>query len=133
MPTPPREFAIVTPVHGRYLVRVPESITQGPIRNAPMLVGFHGYGETADTHLERLEAILNLKAAEKPDILDNLSSNWENYVRESPLVKKPDDLMRDGWGNKYKVDVENGVIRVQSTTPAYAEYLKKHKGGGGGT
>lgn len=60
MPTPPREFAIVTPVHGRYLVRVPESITQGPIRNAPMLVGFHGYGETADTHLERLEAIPEL-------------------------------------------------------------------------
>ena len=55
-----------------------------------------GKGFKTEANIERLEAILNLKAAEKPDILDNLSSNWENYVRESPLVKKPDDLMRDG-------------------------------------
>lgn len=57
---PPREYAIVTPVHGRYLVRIPESAAHGPIRNAPMIVGFHGYGESAETHLARLEAIPEL-------------------------------------------------------------------------
>ncbi len=48
---------IVTPIHARYLIRVPESETHGPLRNRPMLVGFHGYGEAAETQLSRLETI----------------------------------------------------------------------------
>ncbi|BCS32818.1 phospholipase [Luteitalea sp. TBR-22] len=60
MSTSPRDLAIVTPIHGRYLLRVPESPDLGPIRNAPMAVGFHGYGESAEAHLERLEAIPEL-------------------------------------------------------------------------
>ena len=60
MSTPPRDHAIVTPIHGRYLLRVPETPSFGPVRNAPMVVGFHGYGESADAHLERLEAIPEL-------------------------------------------------------------------------
>ena len=60
MATSSREYAIVTPVHGRYLVRIPESTAHGPIRNAPMIVGFHGYAEAVDTHMARLEAIPEL-------------------------------------------------------------------------
>jgi predicted esterase len=60
MSTPHRDHSIVTPIHGRYLLRVPETEAHGPIRNAPMIVGFHGYGESADAHLERLEAIPEL-------------------------------------------------------------------------
>ncbi len=58
--SPPREHSIVTPVHGRYLLRIPETPSHGPIRNAPLAVGFHGYGESADTHMARLEAIADL-------------------------------------------------------------------------
>lgn len=61
MTTPAREHAIVTPTHGRYLVRIPESAAHGPIRNAPMMVGFHGYGESADVQLARLEAVEELQ------------------------------------------------------------------------
>jgi hypothetical protein len=39
-------------VHGRYLAIPPA--TPGP---APILVGFHGYAEDAETQLERLRAI----------------------------------------------------------------------------
>src|ERR1700742_1065065 len=46
------ERSILTATHGRYLVIAPA--TPGP---APMLVGFHGYGEDAETQLERLRAI----------------------------------------------------------------------------
>ncbi|WP_396627598.1 alpha/beta hydrolase [Luteitalea sp.] len=60
MSTPTREHAIVTPIHGRYLLRIPESPSQGPLRHAPMVVGFHGYGESAEAHLERLEGIAEL-------------------------------------------------------------------------
>lgn len=41
-----------TPTHGRYLVLPPA--VHGP---APMLVGFHGYAEDAETQLERLRGI----------------------------------------------------------------------------
>jgi predicted esterase len=54
-----REHSIVTPMHGRYLVRIPEA-ANGPLRNAPMVVGFHGYGESADEQLARLTAIPEL-------------------------------------------------------------------------
>jgi len=46
------ERSIATATHGRYLV-VPAAAS-GP---APMLVGFHGYGEDAETQLERLRGI----------------------------------------------------------------------------
>jgi predicted esterase len=42
---------VETPVTGRFLVRAALS------GRAPLLVGFHGYGETADDHLAALERI----------------------------------------------------------------------------
>jgi predicted esterase len=46
------EQTVITQTHGRYLV-VP-TVGTDP---APMLVGFHGYAESADTQLSRLRAI----------------------------------------------------------------------------
>jgi predicted esterase len=46
------EQTVVTRTHGRYLVVPPASGDP-----APILVGFHGYGESADTHLNRLRAV----------------------------------------------------------------------------
>lgn len=46
------ERTITTLTHGRYLTIPPAA--QSP---APLLVGFHGYGEDAETQLERLRAI----------------------------------------------------------------------------
>lgn len=43
---------IATTIHGRYLLAVPEN--PGP---HPLLVGFHGYGENAEVHLEALRSI----------------------------------------------------------------------------
>jgi predicted esterase len=42
---------VATPVHGRYLVRVPAGVSDG------VLVGFHGYAETADAQFARLGAL----------------------------------------------------------------------------
>src|SRR5262245_6462023 len=46
------EATVVTPTHGRYLAVPP--VGTDP---APMLIGFHGYAESAGTQLERLRAI----------------------------------------------------------------------------
>ena len=43
------ESTIATEVHGRFLVR--------PYQSSSVLVGFHGYGESADDQLSRLAAI----------------------------------------------------------------------------
>jgi predicted esterase len=43
---------IAAGIHGRYLVDVPEGA--GP---HPLLVGFHGYGETAEKHLDQLRQV----------------------------------------------------------------------------
>ncbi len=60
MSTEPLEHVIATPTRGRYLVRVPETAEHGPVRNAPMIVAFHGYGESADIQMARLEAVAAL-------------------------------------------------------------------------
>lgn len=57
MASPPTAHSIVTPVHGRYLLRVAEGDQTQPLRNQPMLVGFHGYAESADVHMQRMAAI----------------------------------------------------------------------------
>jgi predicted esterase len=46
------ERAIVVRTHGRYLIEAPASSDP-----APLLVGFHGYGEGAEAQLERMRRI----------------------------------------------------------------------------
>ena len=46
------ERTVVASTHGRFLVRKPEGGGR-----APLLVGFHGYAETAETQLERLRQL----------------------------------------------------------------------------
>ncbi len=45
-----------TTVHGHYWVR-PATDPPGDGRPTPLLVGFHGYGETAEDHLAALESV----------------------------------------------------------------------------
>ena len=52
MPRNPKVCTIATPTLGRYLVRFPAASAP-----APVLVGFHGYGENAEHHLEELTRI----------------------------------------------------------------------------
>ena len=50
--TPPTEHTIAASTQGRYLISCPTS--QGP---HPLLVGFHGYGAHAETHLAELQRL----------------------------------------------------------------------------
>ena len=51
------EKTIPTRIHGRYLIAPADG--DGP---APMLIGFHGYGEPAEAHLDRLRMIPDVSA-----------------------------------------------------------------------
>jgi len=46
------EREIAAQVHGRYLLEKPAQV-----EGAPLVVGFHGYGENADRHLEELRRV----------------------------------------------------------------------------
>lgn len=62
--------------------------------------------------IEKLETILSLKKAENPDA--DIKSDWQEIVRKSPLVKDPNALLKDGWGNEFEVSEDNGNIKVTS-------------------
>lgn len=64
--------------------------------------------------IERLETILNLQISEHPEFAEGVENDWESIVRRSPLVKDPDNLIKDGWGEKYKVTVDRGAVKVSS-------------------
>src|ERR1700722_2267387 len=83
-----------------------------------------GYAFKTKANIERLEAVLNLAVAENPSLMQDISSRWEDIVDTSPIVKDPNTLKRDGWGNPFDVSVQNGQIIVHSEK--YDEYLRAH-------
>lgn len=77
--------------------------------------------------MEKIEMILNLRIAEQPDLMNGIESQWTEVIKSDPLVKDPDTLIRDGWGQQYKVEVDNNIIKVHSDR--YDEYRKSSKKG----
>lgn len=79
--------------------------------------------------IEKLEAILNLAVAKDPDLIDRVREKevWQSVVRKSPLTKNAKDVMKDGWGRDYEVEVDSeGHIKV--TSPGLEDYRKTHPG-----
>lgn len=74
--------------------------------------------------MEKIATILNLSVAENSESLNDLGTKWEDIIRTSPLVSDANSLIRDGWGQKYEVTVENGRVVVRS--PKYEEYTKSN-------
>lgn len=64
--------------------------------------------------IERIETILNLEIAKDPSKQENISTSWEEIIKQSPLVKDPNSLILDGWGKKYIVNVNKGAVEVTS-------------------
>lgn len=73
--------------------------------------------------MERVETILNLKMAEDPKASENITSQWDKFVEESPLIKNPNDFINDAWGKKFDVEYSDGIIKISSTN--YEEYLRR--------
>lgn len=77
-----------------------------------------------ETSIDKVETILNLHVAENPSLIDNIERNWQDIIKHDPIVKDPEALIRDGWGNPLHVerDDSNG-IRVSS--PKLDEFKKR--------
>lgn len=70
-------------------------------------------------NIEKIRTILTLKVANDPSAVDDLASKWKDYVKASPLVSNPDKAVKDGWGDDFKISVEqndegSNIISVQS-------------------
>ncbi|MCB1213607.1 MAG: general secretion pathway protein GspG [Chlamydiia bacterium] len=78
------------------------------------------------TSMEKIQSILSLAIAESPDRAGDIVSSWQEVIRRSPLVKNPNDLIRDGWGYEYQVNYNQstGEITVDS------EGLRRFEHGG---
>ena len=77
-----------------------------------------------ETAMARLETILNLAVAERPGLIDDIDSEWEKIVEQSPLVDDPNKLIIDGWGSEYDVSVEDGDIIIRSEN--YENYRREN-------
>lgn len=79
------------------------------------------------TAIQKLETILNLAVAQDPSLQEGISENWTQIAESSPIFTTAKDLEYDGWGLKYKVEVNNeGKIEVISE--GLNNYLMKKSG-----
>lgn len=75
--------------------------------------------------MEKLSTILTLQLADHPEWSSDMQSKWDNLVKQSPLVQNSNDLIFDGWGDKYTVQVDqNGNLEVRSQK--YEAYKQKN-------
>jgi len=74
--------------------------------------------------IEKLDTIITLGLAEHPELADNIESNWTKIVEASPLIKNPKFMMKDGWGEQYRVTLEDGVVKIRSEK--FEQYKKAH-------
>jgi general secretion pathway protein G len=76
--------------------------------------------------IEKLETILNLSVAEDPSLSDSIEENWKVVIKNSPLVKNADDLIKDGWGKEYRVE-RNSDGQIEVYSEALNDYEKSKK------
>lgn len=84
-----------------------------------MIIGVVGYnyqgsldkGKTfkSKAGIAKLESVLMLHLAENPgaDI-----QQWTTWVEQSPIVKNHKELLLDGWGKQYNVEMKNGGVLI---------------------
>ncbi len=77
-----------------------------------------------ETAMTRLETILSIAVAERPGLLEEIDSEWENIIEQSPLVDDPQKMIYDGWGSKYDVSLEDGEIIIRSEN--YENYRREN-------
>lgn len=75
-------------------------------------------------NIDRLQSMLEFAVAKDPQLLEEIETHWVDIIKSDPLTKDADQLVRDGWGYEYDVEVENGNIVVSSKQ--YDEYRKTH-------
>lgn len=72
--------------------------------------------------INKLYEIVQLEEAQGNKISSDksLKEEVERVLNESGLARKPAELMKDGWGNPYNFDQDEGDLRI--TSQKYEDY-----------
>lgn len=62
---------------------------------------------------QRLQDLLELQLANGTE-QDQIINNTVTVIKELGMVKNPNDLIKDGWKNPYKIEVIDGEVKVTS-------------------
>jgi general secretion pathway protein G len=72
--------------------------------------------------IEKIHTVLDLYLATNPGERENIATNWKAIVANSQLVKNPNELIKDGWGEEYEVGTDSqNEIEIKSRK--YEAYL----------
>jgi general secretion pathway protein G len=71
--------------------------------------------------IDKIQTVLDLHLATHPDESDHIETKWQEIVENSPLVKNPKELIKDGWGIEYKVSL-NQNNKIDITSEKYKQY-----------
>jgi general secretion pathway protein G len=74
---------------------------------------------------EGMRKLYEIVQLESNDLVDDghLDIKIKQLLKNSNFVRKVDDLMKDGWGEEYRIELEKGDIRVFSEK--YEAYCQK--------
>lgn len=75
--------------------------------------------------IEQLKELLHLRAAEMGSYTAPLQS-LEETVEASGLVKKPRDLLYDGWGEKFEITMTRKKDDYTITSKKLEDYNRRH-------
>lgn len=77
--------------------------------------------------IEKIETILSLEIANNPDKKENISTEWKEMIKKSPLVHDSGALLKDGWGEEYQVSVDPNTDNIVVTSKRLDEYKRTHQ------
>jgi len=72
--------------------------------------------------MKQLDDIFELAIA-KGFPASDIKDDPEKYLADSGLVKKPGNLMKDGWGKRFDIEVHDDSLTISSTN--YNRFLSK--------
>ncbi len=80
--------------------------------------------------INKIRDILELEAARGNIEMSALDQDQvAQYLKNSGIVRNPNKLLKDGWGNPMEVVVDDGIIKV--TSVALSKYHDKIRDAGG--
>ncbi len=72
--------------------------------------------------IDKIRTILDLHLATHPEDRDSISNGWQGIVAQSQLVKNAGEIIKDGWGEEYKVSTDNNN-EIEIHSDKYNAYL----------
>ncbi len=76
---------------------------------------------------EQLRDLLLLCVAEGKATMERAAKEPEQCLKQMDLAKKPDELVKDGWGVLFEIKVESGNADFKITSKAHEKYIKDHE------